>query len=401
MSWRTLLGLPPTLGSFAEDLIKHARRLGEPHWYYDPGERELRNQKDTGKRINLTNIFLEYSRAERALRPRLIEKYLSIISVGTEMPSLWTVAAKAIYPALRSRYGMLTLEIENRDKNNPPLPNVSRPWVDDIDMKLLYDFGPHMTLVSDSKADIWGVPREELWSRALFNLRALPRPRWEPSSPGVLQIVSDVAYEETFLLVDEVRAALPFAATAVFALPNRGVLLAADSQNPAAVRALIQEVRERQDSNPWPLSASLVHLGPQGWQCYDPSGDLAAPAHAVRKISLARTYAEQKVALDKLHDRTTTDVFVANVTLRMLNGNSDDLHSWGTWSAGVPTLLPKTDRIALVVSPGDPKSEVVLSAWSTLEQVCGHHLQPTPEDPPRYRVDTFPSAAELAELRGK
>jgi hypothetical protein len=38
MSWRTLLGLPPTLRSFAADLIKHARRLGEPDWYFDAAE---------------------------------------------------------------------------------------------------------------------------------------------------------------------------------------------------------------------------------------------------------------------------------------------------------------------------------------------------------------------------
>jgi hypothetical protein len=88
------------------------------------------------------------------------------------MPSLWTVAAKGIYPAL-------------------------------------------------------------LWSRALSNLRALQRPRWEPSSPGVLQVVSDVAYEETFLLVDEVRAALTFGADAVFAIPNRGALIAGAPGAPA------------------------------------------------------------------------------------------------------------------------------------------------------------------------
>src|SRR5438552_3785292 len=143
MSWRTWLGLAPTLDSFAAELVKHARRLGEPDWYYDAGERELRSRSDTGKRINLGNIFLEYSRADRKLRPGLIGKYLSVISVGTEMPSLWTLAAKGIYPALRSRYGMMTLEIDNRDKPHaPPLPDVSQAWVEDIDLKLLYDFGP-------------------------------------------------------------------------------------------------------------------------------------------------------------------------------------------------------------------------------------------------------------------
>jgi hypothetical protein len=399
MSWRTLLGLPPTLHSFAAELVEHARRLGEPDWYYDAGERELRSHSDTGKRIHLANIFLEYSRAHRKLRPGLIGKYLSIISVGTEIPSLWTVAAKGIYPALRSRYGMMTLAIENRDKPHaPPLPDVSQAWVQDIELKLLYDFGPHMSLVSASKADTWGVPRTELWSRALSNLRALERPRWEPSSPGVLQVVSEVAYEETFLLVDEVRAALPFGADAVFAIPNRGVLIAADARDPAAVRSLIREMRERQDSNPWPLSTTLLQSGPEGWRCYEPPGELSAPAMALRKISLARTYADQKAALDKLYERTSTQVYVATVSLRMLNSNADDLHTWCTWSAGVPTLLPKTDNIALVTDPGNPKADVVLTDWAAIERVCGPHLQPTAEDPPRYRVDTFPSPAELVEL---
>jgi hypothetical protein len=33
----------------------------------------------------------------------------------------------------------------------------AQPWVDDIELKLLYDFGPHMSMVSGSKADTWAV----------------------------------------------------------------------------------------------------------------------------------------------------------------------------------------------------------------------------------------------------
>jgi hypothetical protein len=125
---------------------------------------------------------------------------------------------------------------------------------------------------------------------------------------------------------------------------------------------------------------------------------LSAPVLALSKATLARTYADQQAALDKLHERTGVAVFVATVQLRMLNNNEDALSTWCAWSAGVPTLLPKTDNIALVTEPRNPDGEVILTNWATLERVCGEHLQPTQEDPPRYRVDTFPSPAQLGEL---
>jgi hypothetical protein len=257
---------------------------------------------------------------------------------------------------------------------------------------LLYDFGPRMSY-------IWGVSREALWARALSNLRARARPRWEPLDSGVFQLVSEVAYEETFLLVNEVIDALNFRNEAVFSIPNRGVLLAADGLHPAAVKALIAESRQRLENGPWPLSGLLFERAPTGWRRYDAPEALAEAARSLRTLDLARTYHDQKDSLDKLHERTATDVFVATFALRSHPHTPDHIQSWCTGSAGVDTLLPKTDHMVLNRAPGSDNPDLLFVPWATVERLCGHYLKPTDEDPPRYRADAFPSAAEWTALQ--
>jgi hypothetical protein len=293
----------------------------------------------------------------------------------------------------------MTVEIDNRDSAEPFSLQVRQPWGDDVVMVLLYDFGQHMSYVPEHIADIWGVPREEIWARAMSNLRALARPRWEPLDAGVFRIVSDVAYEETFVLVDEVVGALPVAGRPVFAIPNRGVLLAADSTDRAAVNALGAQSRQHMENGPWPLSGWLIERTPTGWGCYTPPDELAAAAHSLRTLDLARTYHDQKAALEKLHTRTGTDVFVATYAVRSHPDTPDQLRSWCTWSAGVETLLPKTDHVIFNAAPGSNNPDLLFVPWASVERLCGHYLKPTDEDPPRYRVAGFPTAAEWTALQ--
>src|ERR1700719_4401595 len=165
--------------------------------------------------------------------------------VITDIPKLWTPARASIYPALRSRYTTTTLAIDGRNGGTPLPPMVQRPWLDDLILLLIYDFGQHMNYVPEALAESWGASWEEIWGYALHNLKTLPRPLWEAVGHGLFRVVSQVAYEETFLLLDEVRSRLKFAGHAVFAVPNRGVLLAADSRDATAVRALIAEARRQ------------------------------------------------------------------------------------------------------------------------------------------------------------
>jgi hypothetical protein len=354
---------------------------------------------DNAQRVNLENLFLEYRSTQRTARPGLLQKYLALLTPHAEVPKLWTLAAGSIYPALRSRYGTLTVEIDNRDSAEPFPPQVRQPWLDDVVRVLLYDFGAHMSIIPEHTAEIWGVSREELWARALSNLRALARPHWEPLGSVVFQLVSEVAYEETFPLVEEVVDALPVTGHPVCAIPNRGVLLAADGTDPAALKALIAESRHRLENGPWPLSGLLIERTPTGWRRYNPPAELAQAAGSLRALDLARTYLDQKAVLDKLHERTGTDVFVATFALRSQQHAPDQIQSGCTWSAGVETLLPKTDHIVLNRDPGSSHPDLLFVPWSTVERLGGHYLKTTSEDPPRFRVDAFPTPDEWTALQ--
>ncbi len=312
-SLRSLLGLTPTPDSFAQELLDSARHAGHDQWRYDASEQALIDGRDPAQRVHLPNLFLEYRRAPRAARAGLRAKYRDLLTQNRDVPTLWTLAAPQLYPALRSRYAMTTVEIDHRDSAKPFPPQVRQPWVEDVVKVLLLDHGSSMTAVPEHTAEVWGVSREALWARALANLRALPRPQWNALDHGVYQIQSAVAYEESFVLVDEVMNALPFAERSVITLPNRGILLAADSSDLAAVGALITLSRQHLENSPWPLSGTLVARAPSGWSRYAVPDTLAPAAHSLSLMNWAQTYHDQKAGLEALHERTHTDVFVATL----------------------------------------------------------------------------------------
>ena len=399
MFFRTLFGLPLSREGFARKLIAMARQAGQPDWRYNPKEAFLFNTARSGQRVNLINIYREYQGAKPKQRTGLMLKYSSLLTRNAEVPKLWTLAATGIFPAIRSRYTTTVVEIEQRDQKKPFPPVMRQTVCADLSLALLYDFGPHMSHVSAEVADTWGVPADEVWSRALANLRGLQRPKWEPVAPGVFRLLSAVSYEETFLLVNEVTAALPCGERAVFALPNRGVLLAADSADPQACGRLIAAARQHLENSPWPLSGTLLQRVGGEFRTYEPPAEYADAARSLRIYDMGYVYRDQKTALDQLHERTKVDVFVATFMVRSVNDATDRLQSWCSWSAGVRSLLPLTDYVIFNSAPGaQPPKPLVLVPWETVERICGSYLQTTAEEPVRFEVNAFPTPEEYKLL---
>src|SRR5262249_53185462 len=150
------------------------------------------------------------------------------------------------------------LEIADRSEEKRLPPVIKWPWLGDLTLVLVYDFGRHLAHVHHERADVWGQPLEELRERALANLRALPRPRWEPEGHGLFRLVSEASYEESLLLVDSSFNPLNVRGNPVVAIPNRGVLFAAGSHEPSALAALIERAQHSMQSAPWPLSGTLL-----------------------------------------------------------------------------------------------------------------------------------------------
>jgi hypothetical protein len=56
------------------------------------------------------------------------------------------------------------------------------------------------------------------------------------------------------------------------------------------------------------------------------------------------------------------------------------------------------DLIALVWDL-DAARKTALEPWNAAARLVGHYSKPTPEDPPRTRVDAFPTTEELSEIQ--
>lgn len=110
---------------------------------------------------------------------------------------------------------------------------------------------------------------------------------------------------------------------------------------------------------------------------------------------LQGSYSNQKELLDQVNLETGVDVFVASYRLYELACQHGKTVSMSVWTKGVLTLLPMTDRVALVepVQGGEPTIKNVL--WGEIESELGDLLTTEPGYPPRYRTLGFPSTDQL------
>jgi hypothetical protein len=110
-------------------------------------------------------------------------------------------------------------------------------------------------------------------------------------------------------------------------------------------------------------------------------------------------YNDQKELLDKIHESTGEDVFVASFSA-VQHKDSGRIASYGVWAEGVPTLLPETDD--LVLMRGNPQTDDIHVAasgpWQRVREIAGDLMQPLGVYPERYRVVEFPTPQQLAAI---
>ena len=84
------------------------------------------------------------------------------------------------------------------------------------------------------------------------------------------------------------------------------------------------------------------------------------------------------------------DVFVANSILAERDGIITSACTW----IEAPCVIPETDRVMFFRS----QEENWLVAWDDVRSHVGHLMTPTDFYPPRYRVEGFPTADQLAAM---
>lgn len=176
---------------------------------------------------------------------------------------------------------------------------------------------------------------------------------------------------------------------------HRDELLLADDANPAALQRLA-ELANAHASDGRPIGLVPMVLGPDGWGPYEPPRDAAHRAIAnLTVLGRAQAYENQKEVLDKMHEASGTDIFVASVTV-MSAKDADEYSSYCTWVPGITALLPRADYI-VVSDDSKPKDQQVRRyTWDTLMARCTHLAKPVGMTPERWLV-TEPLTDDLLE----
>ncbi len=398
VSFLSFLFPKPSIERFARDLIAGAARGGMPGWRYVPEEQELHAPGD-GSRVSLTNMFMEYSRAPSSGRPALMQKYVAVmVSLASEIPKLWSMAQKAIYPVLRSGRDMAALQIRSRAEATPFPPRVEVRWHGDVVIRIAYDSGPATSPIGYEQLETWGVSVEQALERALLNLRALPKPHWVPIAPGVMRLESDASYEESLLLREDVVESCDVRGDRIFMPINRGVLLATGSEEEGGIERLLEHARLSFEHDPWPLSPVIVKHAASGFEPYAPEGLAAELLRSLQALDTFVAYRDQQDALQKHCENTGIDAFVASVGLMPMNADPNQLRTWATWTEGVSTWLPKVDVIAFNKGTEGDAFETVIVPWDAAYELCRPYLKPLEEQPVRFSTESFPNEDDWQKL---
>jgi hypothetical protein len=144
------------------------------------------------------------------------------------------------------------------------------------------------------------------------------------------------------------------------------------------------------------LSFRALRLHGTQWQAHAPQA-AQAQWQLLNLRNEAMLYETQKELLDAHHERTDTDIVVASYS--MLSSRDRGHASFGVWAADVDTLLPRVDLIAFAFTR-DGAKETLLVPWADACRVVGDRMETTTESPQRWRVRTFPDAAQLETLQG-
>jgi len=391
---------PPSRAKYARLLLKKLAIYfpDEPARYDEAGFRILLGA-DGAQIINLHNLYPEYCAASKHERVLQLDRFMGLVRPAG-IPSTFAEARTQLMPALRGNGMMEYLRLSELGKEREkPSGFVFLPFSRDTALVLMIDGEQTMQSFGHDQLAQWGVSLDEVTAAAMDNLRDRSVDNFTQPQRGVFMGTWNDAYDSSRILLPDLAHRVA-GANPLAMVPARGSLLLCSGNDLEAVRAMVQVARQVASEETRPVSA-LMYRFENGRPVEHLPGDEAARAALAQLERFYRhgDYAAQKETLDELHEKDGTDIFVA--TFKSMRDDAQDLEfSVCTWSRGVDTLLPRTDRVAMVVLGDDEQmQEYHLLPWDALHAACAHMMDLVPDAfPERYRVTGFPDLALIRSL---
>jgi hypothetical protein len=349
----------------------------------------------------LDNLFSETRDIDPQERRQRIQRLVRSTATPDIASMTWEEVRPKLVPLLRTPSLFSGLAGLEREK----LP-VSRPLAPLLVECLGVDSDDGISYVAPHVISAWGVQASDVFEAATKNARAYfvdDIGRFDSDAPyPIWHVARDDSYESSRLLVPGWLASFDDKVTGkpVAIVPHRSLLIVGGDGDERCLRRLIDTAKAEFGASPRGISPALYTTGEDGKiiPLVLPAGHHLATDVVVGHLTSAKfEYDTQKAHLDK---QLGEDVFVASfVGLQDKDGLA---FSYSTWSKGVPTLLPRTDRVALNLAPGQKEPDVIHVRWDALTEVAGSHLVREPGlDPPRWRTNSWPDDTTLAKLRAR
>lgn len=387
----------PTRDQFAQIVLRDLANRGVTGARYDKECFAIHLGTGTNAPF-LDNTYANYCKGNKRQRAEALAHLTGGCAAKTAIPEDYAIVGPNLMPIVRDASYSSLADLNLRSRGFTDLkPSLFRPLADGLVTMLAYDTEHSIMQVNQDSFSHWGVPFEEAFATAVQNLREKTDTRLLiETEPGVYHSRWGDSYDSARVHLTDLIYRLSLEGDPVAFIPNRDQLWITGHQNTQALQSFIAAAEETHFAA-HPLSARLYLLEDGKWRPYPPEElTLRTLCLNLLRKRAAVDYDQQKKALESIHAKSKTDIFVANyVVFKHKDGS---FFSQTLWSNGVDSLLPEADTLALGI---DPKAKNFLMVPWELAFPLLHDLMEREEGlaPVRYRVRTFPGTDRIAKLR--
>jgi hypothetical protein len=351
-----------------------------------------------GKTLRLGDAFKAYRQTPPWGRPDLLRRLTRCWFMDkSPVPEAFDEAKSNILPVLwrRSTYGCDLLEQQGGGQRADP----RRVFAEHLVVGAAFDWPDGIAYLNEEQFSSWGITLDDALDVAFANLQNLSRDGLVESAPGFWVSPWNDSYDSARILLRDVIERCKVKGLHVAMCPNRSSLIVTGSEDDEGLARMASLVEESFEGPRFLSGIPTLVVGDRSTPFELPQGHpLRQRFQSLAHLTLARDYARQTELLTTSCVAKSGSAFVASVMVT----RDPDWATVSTLTAGVDTLLPKTQAVAFAVPGKDMRTYnfLALGEWGRVRVVMGDLMERWDLYPERYRVRSFPTPEQLREIKG-
>ena len=363
---------------------------------YDADEFQISVAGEITSTLFLGNAYREYCSLPHEDRSNSLRRFVrGWLDAHKPTPDEYADIRPDILPAVRSRNFFESARLRMVISDDEDTYLQYQTIGDDLGLGLVYDMPDSMKPISNKELEAWGVTFYQALEVARENIRQLPPQIIGPKEgEGVYVFNTNDGYDSSRLIILDLIRQFQVKGDYIAMAPGREMLIVAGSEDTPGLEATIA-LANKAFEQPRAVSGVALRLVRDEWVPWLPEANhpLYDDFRKIRMQSSGQDYAEQKELLDQLHEKTGEDVFVASFSVMQHKDTGHQL-SYCVWTKDTVSLLPQTERIVL----GGEGQALIMAPWEKVAEIAGDLMTPMDIYPERYRVEGFPTEAQLAAM---